>query len=57
MDVLYELATSLVDNPARFGDPDDILCWGFSLPPDLDDPREIVDHRRVVLEALSEKWP
>ena len=57
MDVLYELATSLVDDPARFGDPDDVLCWGFSLPPDLGDPEAIVDHRRAALEALSDEWP
>jgi hypothetical protein len=57
MDVLYELTTSLVDDPARFGDPEDVLCWGFSLPPDLDDPGAILDHRRAALEALSEEWP
>ncbi|WP_336364887.1 hypothetical protein [Halalkalicoccus salilacus] len=59
MDVLYEFATSLVDDPARFGDPDDVFCWGFSLPPDLDlnDPEAIGDHRRAALAALSDEWP
>lgn len=48
MDVLYELATFLVDNPARFGDPDDILYWGFSLPAD--------PGGKSALEALCEEW-
>ncbi|MDG5761684.1 hypothetical protein QA600_20375 [Natronococcus sp. A-GB1] len=53
MDVLYELATSLVDKPARFGDPDDVLYWGFSLPPD---PEGVIDHRQSALEALCKEW-
>ncbi len=56
MDVLYELATSLVDDPARFGDPDDVLCWGFTLP-DRDDPEAIADHRQGAIDALEEEWP
>lgn len=44
MDVLYELATSLVDKLSRFGNPDDILYWGFSSPVDPDDLETIIDH-------------
>lgn len=59
-DVLFELATSLVEDPQRFGDPDDVVCWAF-MPPDATDPTvdsdAVVDHHRAALEAFCEEWP
>lgn len=56
-DVLYELAESVVDDLARFGDPDDILYRAFGGLPDLGDPAVIVDHRGAALNELCDEWP
>lgn len=47
-DVLYELAVSLVDDPSRFGDPEDVLYQAFAgLPGD----------RSSAFAAHVEEWP
>ena len=57
-DVVFELAEEVCVDTARFGDPEDVLCWAF-MPPDTDesDPRALVEYRRAARQAFCEEWP
>ena len=47
-DVLYELIELVVDDPARFGDPDDILYRAFA---------GLSDDRAADFDELCDEWP